>query len=76
MTYTDKLLHFAVGFAVGVNCFHPVDGIIAATAAGAAAEYKDRAHGSPWDWFDLAATALGGTVGALVRWAVSGATFL
>lgn len=75
MTYKDKLLHAVVGFAVGVNCFHPADGIIAATAAGAAAEYKDRAHGSRWDWYDLAATALGGTVGALLRWTFSGATF-
>lgn len=59
---TDKVKHFAVcllgsmflgvGFGIG---------------AGLAAEYKDKAWGGKWDWYDLLADALGTVVGGVVH---------
>jgi hypothetical protein len=63
----DRLKHIGCGFLISLLTLTAMDGFIAAAIAGAAAEYKDRAYSSSWDWADLLATILGGAVGAGLR---------
>lgn len=59
----DKVKHFAVCFG-GTAIFGVGFGI----GAGLAAEYKDKAWGGKWDWYDIAADALGTVAGALIHY--------
>lgn len=63
----DRLKHIGCGFLISLCTLTALDGLIAATLCGAAAEYKDQAYSSSWDWADLLATILGGAVGAGLR---------
>ena len=33
-------------------------------------EFKDKEHGGQFDWLDVAATVLGGLLGAVIRWTI------
>lgn len=63
----DRLKHIACGFIIALLAVMAIDGLIAAALCGAAAEYKDKAHGTQWDWCDLLATILGGVVAFALR---------
>lgn len=60
---TDKVKHFAVCFGGTV-----IFGVGFGIGAGLAAEYKDKAWGGKWDWYDIVADALGTVAGALIRY--------
>lgn len=62
MQNSDKVKHFAV-CALGSAVF----GIGFGIGAGLAAEYKDKAWGGKWDWYDILADALGTIVGGLIH---------
>lgn len=63
----DRLKHMGCGFIIALLALVPTDGLIAAALCGAAAEYKDKAHGTEWDWADLVATIIGGLIAFLLR---------
>ncbi len=63
----DRLKHLGCGFAIAWISLLALDGLIAAALCGAAAEYKDKAYGTIWDWCDLAATILGGAAAFGIR---------
>jgi len=71
----DKRLHFLVGAAITLP-FAVLDlwwvGLALAFAAGAAKEVYDYAHPTNHtaNFFDFAATAVGGVFGALLGWLV------
>lgn len=63
----DRLKHIGCGFIIALLAVLPIDGLIAAALCGAAAEYKDKAHGTQWDWADLTATVVGGLIAFIIR---------
>ena len=63
MNNVDKVKHFIVCF-IGTIIF----GIGFGIGAGLAAEYKDKAWGGKWDWYDLLADALGTIAGGVVNY--------
>lgn len=63
----DRLKHIGCGFLISLCTLTALDGLIAATLCGAAAEYKDQAYSSSWDWADLLATILGGLIAFIIR---------
>mgnify|MGYP003401551864 CR=1 FL=1 len=50
-------LFFGYGFGLG---------------AGIAAEYKDKAWGGKWDWWDIAADMVGTIIGGMVHYLIFG----
>lgn len=61
----DRIAHMFVCF-FGSAIFGYGFGI----GAGIAAEYKDRAWGGRWDWWDIAADGVGALLGELVHYAI------
>lgn len=55
---SNRLKYIQYGFYAGL-----CGTIFAAIGAGLAAEYKDKLYGNKFDWFDVAATIVGGLFG-------------
>jgi hypothetical protein len=62
VTESNRLKHIKFGFYAGL-----CGTIFAAIGAGLAAEYKDKQYGNKFDWFDTAATIIGGMFGQAVQ---------
>lgn len=58
VTESNRLKHIKYGFYAGL-----CGTIFAAIGAGFAAEYKYKLYGNKFDWFDVAATIVGGLFG-------------
>lgn len=65
LTRVDRIAHLFVCF-FGSAVFGYGFGI----GAGIAAEYKDKVWGGGWDWWDIAADAMGTVLGELVHHAI------
>jgi hypothetical protein len=59
----DKMKHTIVCF-IGSLCFGYGFGL----GAGFAAEYKDKAWGGSWDWWDIVADMVGTIIGGMAHY--------
>lgn len=70
---TDKLLHFIAGLIIAAFCVITLKwgawSILPVAIIGAAKEAFDHYTGGKWDWWDLAATVIGGLV-ILLFWLI------
>lgn len=64
MIFTDKTRwqHFWVGIALSLTLT-----ILCTLGAMTTAEYKDKAHGGLWDWYDWTAGMIGGIIGQAIQ---------
>lgn len=66
ITGSNRWKHLLGGFAIGLASSGWHCAALAGIAAGGALEYKDRAYGSKWDWWDFSLTVAGAVAGQAV----------
>lgn len=62
---SNRWKHLIGGLIIGIFAFGWFTAMYAGVLAATALEYKDKAHGSKWDWIDFGLTIAGVCLGCL-----------
>lgn len=63
---SNRWKHLTGGLIIGIFAFGWFTAMYAGVLAATALEYKDKAHGSKWDWIDFGLTIAGVCLGCLI----------
>lgn len=63
---SNRWKHLAGGFLIGSFSNSDYCSLYASTLSAFCLEYKDKAHGSKWDWVDFGCTIAGAVIGRLI----------
>lgn len=66
---SNRWKHLVGGTLIGAFSGSDYCALYTSTFSAACLEYKDREHGSKWDWIDFGLTVAGACIGRLIfRW--------
>lgn len=64
---SNRWKHLVGGLCIGIAANDWYCAVYAGVLTASALEYKDKAHGSAWDWTDFGCTMAGVAVGHCIR---------
>lgn len=64
---SNRWKHLVGGLCIGIAANDWYCAVYAGVLTAGALEYKDKAHGSAWDWADFGCTVAGVAVGHCIR---------
>ena len=67
LKHSNRLIHLACGYAIGVCSDSAYCGIYAGFIAASSLEFKDKSWGGEWDWIDWGLTVLGAALCSVTK---------